>query len=194
MNNKYIWSRTDHKWLRSKGILGYQLTSNICVMTAIVFGCCISTYVTFMHCWFVLETQCKTEIMAVTENRLKLAKRKCNVLQNRWECTFTNLLLEYQLSASQDTLAQYSRGKRNFPETLEFLLPGTWWKHLVYSIMESATVAKFYGQAANRALSQSRLGSFFFYRYYFVESIIFPAARVLQLPPARRISERLSTR
>ena len=48
-----------------------------------------------------------------------------------------------------------------------------------YSIMESATVAKFSGQAATRALSQSRLGSFSLYHYNFVESIIVPAARVL---------------
>ena len=41
--------------------------------------------------------------MAVTENRLKLGKRTCNVLQNRRECTLTNVLLEYQ-----DTRAQYS--------------------------------------------------------------------------------------
>ena len=57
---------------------------------------------------FKVGRKCKTEKMALTENHLKLATRTCNVLQNRKECTLTNLLQEYQLSAGQGIRAQYS--------------------------------------------------------------------------------------
>ena len=80
----------------------------------------VMTNITWSHVPFKVGRECKTKNMAMTENCPKLAKCTCNVLQNHWECTLTNLLLEYQLSAGQGTWVQYSTATMERGISLKF--------------------------------------------------------------------------